>query len=295
MTIERIINKSSRFISVADPYRSDTFVEHSFVKADATRLDRAAFATQVREVGLLPALIEATSHHNNGRPLHIVDCGVYMGLFSVAAGTVARELGISFKIDAYEANPYLLDSIRENIHFYSLSAGLHNYGVSGAAGELRFSIPDGSMVGARVQAKAAPDEGNVQEVTCSIVPLSDILGKEDTCSLVKLDIEGCEVDAFRSIENAPEQLRNLFIVEYAPWQGEQSMASGSLYREWLVENFAVFSLGNWAYRSTIQELTEADQLKMNVLRELRKYNVDLCLVPRDLEEMVVSLRERLPK
>lgn len=293
MTLERIVNKSSGFISVADPYWSDTFVQRSFFDAEASKLDTTAFIAQINTVGLLPVLLDAADRHNADRPLHVVDCGVYMGLFSIAAGLVAQERDISVQIDAYEANPYLLAPIRENIAFYGLSVKLHNHGVSGAKGDLRFSIPDGSMVGARLQAKAALGVGGTREVTCSVVPLSDLLALDDACSLVKLDIEGCEVDAFRSIQKSPEQLRNLFIVEYAPWQGNQRMSNDHLYREWLIDNFAIFSLGNWGYKSVIQELTSAEHLTQDVLQDVKQFNVDLLLVPHDLKNMVALLRETL--
>lgn len=227
--------------------------------------------------------------------MRIVDCGVYMGVFSIGAALCARKQQIPFRVAAYEANPKLVAGIKRNMALYGIDGAVHWNGVGGSRGMIEFTYPVGSMVGGTLFNTAAKKKlgGEYVSLTCEVVPLADVLADRAGVGLVKLDIEGNEVKAFGSIETDPALLDNVFIVEFAPYQARAALPSGALYGEWLCRTFSIFNARNWLYGPLAGEITDPAGLA-HVLDENNKpFNVDLVLVPRHRDRIVSRLRDML--
>jgi len=288
-----IFSDANNFTSVKEPYSTDDFVKSTYRDTVDTKTARARFSRFVNDNKLLAFLVSealSTQLLPEDEVIEIVDCGVYMGTFTIAAGLMAQQAGLPVAMHGYEANPTLIESIRHNLEVYGVSAEVMHSGVGGSKGELEFVYPKGAMIGGtffNVGNKKQSD--GFTSVKCPILPLADILADDPWLGLIKLDIEGSEVAAFGSIMNNPRKMNNIFIIEYAPWQGKMKLPDAQVFADWVLNNFNIFNVSNWLY-SSLAEIRTAEELASCLEGKNRKFNTDLLLIPQTCTTVVTKLR-----
>lgn len=278
-----IFSNANKFTCIKDPYSADNFVKSTYQDVVGTDAAKAGFAGFVREKKLLAFLMSevlATQPLPEGGTLEIVDCGVYMGVFTIAAGLMAQEAGLPVVQRSYEANPMLIEPIRHNLEIYGVSAEVVPSGVGGKKEYLEFVHAKGGMIGGTFfSTDNKKASGDFTTVKCPVLPLSDILEDDQKLGMVKLDIEGNEVAALGSIMNSPWQMHNIFIIEYAPWQGKTKLPDEQLFANWLLDNFIIFNVASWLYPS-IAEIRTLENLTNCLGGGTRISNTDLLLMPK---------------
>lgn len=281
-----IRNKSTGFVSVADPYTSDDFVAKNFsALPNAPYKPNDDYLGFIQARRLLPTLLTSL-RDVDGRPVPVVDCGVYMGTFSVAAGIAARAADIAVDISSYEANPELIESIKANVALYDVGATVRNQGVGGAEGEFPFVHSEGRMIGGTLfNIRNKKGEEGFREHIVPVVPLTSVVTEFETPGLIKLDIEGNEVPAFQSIQGQPLLLGNVFIVEFAPWQANMWFRKCQNYGEWLIENFDIINLVNWQYVPKFIRIETFEELLACLDVASKPFNADLLLFPKTVPEI----------
>jgi len=274
---------TSGFFSTPNPFDQDSWVAGNSRVVAESEFDRAKFASFVTANSILPRVLETIIDCGEavGQML-CIDGGGFMGTFSVAARMAAYEAGLNLSTHVYEANSDLYDGLRSNVNRYSVEIFFHKEAISEFSGFIEFGSSPGNSIGGSALSPRdkAGETGAVRSVPAK--SLADVLPETYEWGLVKLDIEGVEHLAFRSVEESALKLRNVFIVEYAPWQGSQMMGEGT-YSEFLLRNFEVFNIGNWLYTSSLErrEISNEKQLLEDTVKGNREYNTDLLLLPRD--------------
>lgn len=289
---KKVIARSSGYISVLDPYNIDTFVKSEYsedVNIDQKYGEYLKFINIKSDISkIIKEVIAYNKKLENSIPLCIIDCGVFMGTFSVAAGLVAADAGAETRQYAYEANQALIDPIRMNFAGYGLDIAVHNNGVSGAKGTLEFAHSSTGIIGGSLIGAADRGSEYTKQV-CEVLPLSDILDDHETLSVIKLDIEGSETGAFNSISDDRRKLSNVFIVEYAPWQGAVKLDNGQTYNEFLICNFDILDLKNWMFSqaAVIDNVTALERIVEN---QPSRPNSDIALIPKGAGQIFDNLK-----
>jgi FkbM family methyltransferase len=279
------------FTSVRDPYVSDRFVTEMFQQEGRAEDARARFAAFLATRPLLPLLLEEIARfRGDDDPVPVVDCGVFMGNFCIAAALQADRLGLDLAITAYEANPVLVGPIRDNLALYDVQAKVRGAGIGGAYGTLSFVHAAAGLIGGTL---LMPDSqkanGDHVTVDCEVIPLAEVLVPDLGPGLVKIDIEGNEVAAFGSVIGDAGRLNNVFIVEYAPWQGKL-MLGGESYNDVLLRHFDVFDVNNWLWVPSLRPLRDAAALEHCMeAHKNRAHNTDLVLVPKAMTALSARL------
>lgn len=132
----------------------------------------------------------------------IIDCGANVGLaviFFKLAYPKSRVL-------AFEADPTIFEKLQRNVETFGLQdVTLRNEAVWSSAGTMNF-VPDGG-VGGRL-ADAQNDRASIAVPAVTLRPFLF-----ESIDLLKIDIEGAEMEVLRDCEPALQMVRNLF-VEY---------------------------------------------------------------------------------
>ena len=109
-------------------------------------------------------------------------------------------------------------------------------------------------------------------------------------SLVKIDIEGNEPTAFKSIVgNEASLTNNIFIIEFAPWQTDQSFGDGDTFGGFLLDNFDIYNIGNWAAARIESQITLKQDFKNCLSASNRQWNTDLLLIPKKMRNLGEAL------
>lgn len=169
----------------------------------------------------------------------ISDCGVYMGEFSIQANIICDMLQIEKYINAYEASPLLIEPIKKNLKIYDVEAKCYNYGIGETFEEKSLFIKKGRMIGSG--SRIPPQSFEPFEIKSKFIPMENTIDPQ-YINVVKLDLEGNEVEAFRSICNNINKMNNIFIVEFSTYQQERSVCHKK-YIEWIFDNYNVYGLG----------------------------------------------------
>lgn len=142
-----------------------------------------------------------------------IDCGANVGYFSVLAGRLVGQAG---RVLAVEANPTTFRLLSDNLRLNSLPEGIH-CALTNEPGDVTLHM---SRTGGDVYSSLRPEGINRgQDVESFVVPgrtLDDVLleRKVDQADMVKIDIEGAELDVLRSAPRLMEKHRPLIICEY---------------------------------------------------------------------------------
>lgn len=278
------------FTSVREPFIQDDFVRSIFKQVIPAEEARQRYAAFLTDRPFLPMLLEALAAEGQG-PVGVVDCGVFMGNFAIAAHIQAERAGVPVRISAYEANPALIDPIKANFDIYGVPGAVHGNGIGGEYGVLEFvHSPEGMIGGTVFAAKSKRRERDTyQSTSCEIVPLSAALADDPAPGLVKIDIEGNEVAAFSSIAGDANRLNNVFITEYAPYQGRHEIA-GTTYDDFLLQHFAVYDINNWLWFPYVRPLTSPEAMaRVMEAHPSRPDNTDLLFIPRKLTGLIAGI------
>lgn len=237
-----IANRGTGFVSVAEPFKGETFVRENFVKTKSG--NPKSYAKFIANHSQLPALISAIAKHNGEETVKIYDGGAFMGTFSAAAFHAAKIAGVGAEILCIEPNPKLIDSLYANLAVHGVPAGIVQTAISRRIDQQRLSYHPQQMISARLlnAEDAAPADHLVE--TVEVIALLDLLPLEKTLSLVKLDISGDELAAFRSVIDSPRRLNNVFLVRLRQWQLDKVFDGDATLLEWLADNFTLTIVKN---------------------------------------------------
>lgn len=119
-----------------------------------------------------------------------VDVGAHIGMHSIAAG---RCVGRKGKVHAFEAEPATAECLRQNVTQNGLGSqiNVHESFVGAASGLAPSQLcPTGGYHG-RINPPSATGTGELR-----VVALDDVLTEVPTVDLVKVDVEGAEMEVF---------------------------------------------------------------------------------------------------
>lgn len=142
-----------------------------------------------------------------------VDCGANAGFYSVMAQDI---MGGKGTVIAIEANPQLIPLLNRNLSANGI-AGAVNAAVTSRPGPLKLVSPRAHDALASIRPNALYDEFEVETFQVAGRTLDDILGNllADRLDLMKIDIEGGELDAIKSGREIIGRFRPCIIAEYS--------------------------------------------------------------------------------
>lgn len=291
-------SKDTGFITTSKEYAFDEFVQKTFstiTELEASSKDFKDFLDlNSPTIGLVINLFRSIFPD---KKLLFADVGVYMGYFTIAASLKASSASESHHIYAFEANPKLIDPIRQNIEFYGIgkNASVVNFALGDKRGLIEFTMQKHRAIGGTVFNTEAKKKGGEHEsylVPCLTLRdmCNDYLGGN---AIIKLDIEGNEASAFSTIINTNLAQENIFIIEYSHWQDNLEVGENIRYVDFLSENFYIYRLGSWVNAKSFEriELGDANMIENGN----RAFNVDLLLIPKQFNYDSNNLSIYLPK
>lgn len=157
-----------------------------------------------------------------------LDLGANFGLYSYH---LSRALGASGKVIAFEPVPFTFDTLRlvsRILRFQNVT--LVDKGCSDVAGRISFEVPvqaSGAFAAGQAYIGGRRDDrdgkevqvrwSGTKQVVCEVVRLDDFLPAIEDLSLIKCDIEGAELLAFRGASKLIKQHLPTVICEINPW------------------------------------------------------------------------------
>lgn len=126
----------------------------------------------------------------------ILDCGAHHGMFAVLFG---KWTGPKGKVISYEALPSNAEVVRQNVGLNGLTnVEVRGVGVSDEAKRLKARLNEGNVV--VVDHGVANPEDQVADVELELVRLDDDLPKRFQPDLIKIDVEGSDLQALKGME-----------------------------------------------------------------------------------------------
>jgi FkbM family methyltransferase len=157
-----------------------------------------------------------------------LDLGANFGLYSYH---LSRVLGDSGRIYAFEPVPFTFDTLRlvsRILRFRNVT--LCERGCSEEAGKISFEVPlqaSGAFAAGQAYIGGRRDDrkgketqvrwAGTKEVVCEVISLDDFLPEIGELSLIKCDIEGAELFAFRGAKELIGKHLPTVICEINPW------------------------------------------------------------------------------
>jgi FkbM family methyltransferase len=147
-------------------------------------------------------------------PRCIVDIGANVGLFALGAHASFPEA----RLVAFEPHPMAFKALQENAGPF---ADLGNYALGAKAGTMRF-YPGGPMNAARSSGAHLMGAHHWQkdagiEVTVSTLDAEVERRNLDAVDLVKIDVEGFEMDVLRGAQRTVERFAPIVFMEFNAW------------------------------------------------------------------------------
>jgi FkbM family methyltransferase len=141
-----------------------------------------------------------------------IDCGANVGFFSIQAGALVGKTGTVISI---EANPHTYEFLGRNLQANGFGLPIH-CALTLQTGEVELFVPGSWDVYSSLRADGlvegtADHSYKVKARTLDDVVAELALAKID---LVKIDIEGGELDVLRSAPNVLSVMRPMFVIEY---------------------------------------------------------------------------------
>jgi FkbM family methyltransferase len=162
-----------------------------------------------------------------------LDVGANLGFFSLLIGRRVHPVG---QVHAVEPNPALMKLLRASVYLNGLgsfdgSAGLivsHRIAAGDRDAHAVFAAPDQHLGGATEIDERSGYEG--QTFSSEIRRLDDILGPDFACDLVKIDVEGHELDAMRGMREILQRSPGVKILfeKLGASQGDELAVEGFL-------------------------------------------------------------------
>lgn len=276
-----IVNRGTGFVSVAHPFSNEAFVQQNFIKTNAA--SPKGYADFIAEKSLLPYLLQCIAEGND-EPLRVFDVGAFMGTFAAGVKHAADAAKIRTEVTCVEPNHMLLETLAANLSLHGVHASIIQGAVGPRSGVGQLTIPSNRMIGARV---LNPDEARRDDQVCEpvdVVSLADVLPMEKTIGLIKLDIGGQELAAFRSILDSPSRIRNVFLIRLRAWQLDKPIDDHFTFFDWLNARFQIRRVPNPTLPKSAppgEPLGSADEFGVS--------DGYVLAVPRDAEAIVASL------
>lgn len=168
------------------------------------------------------------------------DIGAYHGIYSLVAG---RRMGKSGVIVAFEPSPREFSRLKLHLRWNHIgNARTESLAVGSDSGERTFfQVSSGDQTRNGLRPPASGD--SLTEISVSTVSLDQYIGKLllDRVDMVKLDVEGGELDALRGATSLLTRFRPMFICEVLdaatrPW----GYAAREIITTFLSHDFAWF-------------------------------------------------------
>lgn len=139
---------------------------------------------------------------------HVIDVGASVGLHTIA---LARAIGPQGRIDAFEAEPRLIPYIKRTLASNGLlQVNLHNRAVGSEDGETIFNVAKTIGHSSLFQLS---DESEVQEqIQVPILRLDSAIPAGTKIDLIKMDVEGAEIDVLKGSARILAESPNCMIV-----------------------------------------------------------------------------------
>jgi FkbM family methyltransferase len=184
------------FLSILDNYR-DRYVEKTvkFLKYNFLLPDVRSFAFQYRDYFVDNNLEFKT---DSKIPL-IYDCGANVGTTSL----YFKILYPDSIVKAFEADPEIFKYLKNNIDQNNLDVVIYNKAVWIDDDGIDFSH-DGADAGSIYS-------NHGSKIKVESIRLRDLLVKEDKIDMLKIDIEGAEVDVISDCEDQLDKVDNMYI------------------------------------------------------------------------------------
>ena len=190
----------------------------------------------------------------------IVDCGSNVGL-SVAFFRLTYPNAI---IEAYEADPKIFELLKHNLQqngieevkIFNKAVWIDENGVQFNPGE-----SDSGSIFKNLKDNDSP-------ILIDSIRLKDTLQKINKIDMLKMDIEGAEIDVLKDCRNDLRNVQNLFI-EYHDIDGNQQYLS--LILKILEENGFRYHIQNDKFDS--KKFWKSQNLKENILSNLLQVNI----------------------
>jgi len=134
-----------------------------------------------------------------------LDIGANLGFFTLQIGKRVVRKG---RVYSFEPHPKLSSLLRWNVHLNGLSASVtcFPFGLSDQNSPAKFAYPIGHLGGGAVGDLSNSATHDI--VDSELRELDDVLGPEFSCDLVKIDVEGHELNVLKgmkqTVKNSPE-------------------------------------------------------------------------------------------
>ncbi|WP_394692833.1 FkbM family methyltransferase [Hyphobacterium sp.] len=237
-----IVNRHTGFVSVSDPFLNEHFIQKHFEKTITASTRR--YFRFISNQTLLPQILMGISQHNDGAPVRVFDVGCFMGTFAVAAKFAANSVDVETEVTCVEPNSRILDGLSANLSINKVDGVVIEAAMGKGGTKESLAYQESRMIGARLLAPGeAPPIGSIT-ASVDTISLSDLIPMENTVGLVKLDINGLELAAFRSILMAPSRYNNVFLVRFRFWQLDKEFDRGMSTLDWMLDHFQVHLIKN---------------------------------------------------
>ena len=147
------------------------------------------------------------------KPGHVfVDCGANVGYFSVIAGKIVGSAG---RVIAIEANPVTYVLLERNLRANQLGTGV-NLAVTSREGEVELFVPPTGDIFSVTQPGGLVSTSNAEVIKVKAQTLPEMLSSLNInrVDLIKVDVEGGELDILESSADLLRKRRPVVICEY---------------------------------------------------------------------------------
>lgn len=167
--------------------------------------------------GAYDPLVEAVVARHATPGSVAVDAGAHFGYFTLR---LARAVGPSGSVQAFECDPRLVPRLREHVQANDLDwVEINEMAASARSGD-EITLHLSAQLGwASVHEGIWPDERTATVRTAAIDDVLEDAGVDPrSVSFVKLDVEGAEVEALHGLRRTLTQGRPALLVEFIPWR-----------------------------------------------------------------------------
>lgn len=142
-----------------------------------------------------------------------IDCGANIGCWSVmASGLVGKE----GRVISIEANPVTLQLLQKNLDANGLPKAVHG-ALTSTSGDLQLYVPkSGFDIFSTIRPGGIVEDDDSVSITVAGMTLDSVVESShlDRVDLIKIDVEGAEMDVLRSAIQTLKKFRPTVVLEY---------------------------------------------------------------------------------
>ena len=121
------------------------------------------------------------------------------------------------KVLAFEPNPLAVDLLRWNLRANSIrNVTVHAVGLAEQPSTATMSIVDRNLGASHLDAQPTVDSPGCEHVQVTLARGDDLLLAEEVVDLIKIDVEGFELDVLRGLHSTLERHRPIVLAEALP-------------------------------------------------------------------------------